>query len=79
MRRFDVKIGFLERLSLTISASGREILAKSRDGTTVRQCSCEEEATCITEIEHDIVKCANGCFDMAEQVIDSFTFRGVTH
>lgn len=51
-----------------ISASGREILAKSRDGTTVRQCSCEEEATCITEIEHDIVKCANGCFDKAEQL-----------
>ncbi|KAI1715613.1 hypothetical protein DdX_07935 [Ditylenchus destructor] len=45
---------------------GKQVLASAHTGKTVRQCSCEEQDSCVDEMKGQAAKCFHECWDSAD-------------
>lgn len=45
-----------------------ELLNMTIPGVTVRQCSCEEQSSCVESIKNEVFDCGDDCFYKFEKV-----------
>uniref|UniRef100_A0AC34QTL5 Uncharacterized protein n=1 Tax=Panagrolaimus sp. JU765 TaxID=591449 RepID=A0AC34QTL5_9BILA len=51
-----------------ISRQGSQLLLESRNGKSIRQCSCGEQDICVKEIQAQIDECFDTCWNNVEKV-----------
>jgi len=57
-----------QKFASALSKQSTRIIQMSRDGTTIRQCSCGEQKTCMTEIREQTYDCFNLCWDVVKTI-----------
>jgi len=57
-----------QKFASALSKQSTRIIQMSRDGTTIRQCSCEEQKTCMLEIKEQTYDCFNQCWDIVHSI-----------
>ncbi|VDD85914.1 unnamed protein product [Enterobius vermicularis] len=57
-----------------LSNAGRKIMEQSAiPGATIRQCSCQEQTTCINEIRSQASQCFDSCWDRLKTITNNPT------
>ncbi|KAI6202143.1 hypothetical protein M3Y96_00917200 [Aphelenchoides besseyi] len=65
------------KFASALSRQGTRIIQQSHDGTTTRQCSCDEQKSCLTEIKQQTYACFDQCWltNHSEQLKSCFSAK----
>ncbi|KAE9555526.1 hypothetical protein FO519_001294 [Halicephalobus sp. NKZ332] len=71
MVSIEVPIANISTFALMkFSRQGTQLLTASRNGETIRQCSCEEQDACVEEMTKEIDECFDNCWSHAAKISD---------
>uniref|UniRef100_A0A0M3HV60 Tick transposon n=1 Tax=Ascaris lumbricoides TaxID=6252 RepID=A0A0M3HV60_ASCLU len=72
--KFDFKTYIGHYVSQQVATESKAVLLQSTvAGAQVRQCSCDEQRECSSEMREQAVDCIGACWSQFRQVSDSFT------